>query len=339
MSWMPERFVAPNILISTETSNTVSKRRQRRLRRAFAKVGLRKDRVERFNIDPPSIVVPAPLPKEVEEILVPKAYGFSGLQTYSQRQRARKGRNRVAQELYSPTRATFATRLSKPEAENQTATDFDEDTSANSHAAPAAGLSESSSVMTVVSDTPSHGLGIASRALKQVAKGSHTSFGLSNRFETSSALQRRRTVDRMYDTDTGTKCGIAKSVSSSLFGSALAHSTSQRFPIKEVAKSPGPGSYSTSYNLISKRIGDRWDMRSPSFKPHRKSNSRKRLGHLGQSLLKLEPTVLQASQHVPDNSRGAISIHRTDVSGKGKGKGKKDYYRDVGMSPEHGWEE
>ena len=306
-SWMPERFVAPNILVATSTHDSISKKRQRRRRRAFAKVGLRKDPVARFNIDPPSILVPAPLPKELEDALVPKVYAFSGLQTYGMRKRALRGRERVAQELYSPTRVTFASMPStRAVAESAAPEHAEMEDELPAHASTAAsGLYENSSVLTVVSDTPSHGMGIASRALKQVAKGSHTSFGLSNRFQAESMNQKRQRVDRMYDIDTGPKCGVAKSVTSSLFGNALAHSTSQRFPDTgaSLVESPGPGSYKTSFNLISTRISDRWDMQSSAFRSNTRSNfDRKRLGRLGQGLMantssspSLQPTVMKSS--------------------------------------------
>ena len=112
-----------------------------------------------------------------------------------------------------------------------------------------------------------------------------------------------------------------------MFGNALAHSTSQRFPDTDasIVESPGPGTYKTSFNLISKKIGDRWDMESSAFRSG--GSNRKRLGRLGRHLmassssspsLSLTPTVLKSSPAKMRRARPLLQPARTKGSVKKK---------------------
>ena len=100
------------------------------------------------------------------------------------------------------------------------------------------------------SDTASHGMGIASRAMKLVATGATSSFGRAERFAEESRNRRKVRIDRFYDVDGGNKCSLAKSVRNSLYGSAMAHNKAPRFPrpSPQLAQpdTVGPGSYNSN---------------------------------------------------------------------------------------------
>jgi len=274
-----EKFVEPNFLISTRENAVGRKQRKKRRRNmrgregVFAKVGLGKDKVERINVDPSNILVPAALPPDVEEQLGPAPYAFSSMLTYSQRKKSSVpmsgDKPLSAQELYSPTRHTFAAELSK---NTQHVQDDQDEYEPEDSTAINSGLNDSSTLSSFdsFSDTASHGMGIASRAMKLVASGSTTSFGRSQRFAEENRRRKNTRVDRFYDVDGGVKCSLSKSVAKSLFGTSMAHNEAPRFPKKSSKlvqpDTVGPGSYKVSYGLVSTRISDRWDVQSASFK-------------------------------------------------------------------------
>jgi hypothetical protein len=290
-----ERFLEPNFLISTHDNAVGRKQRKKRRRnlrgreRVFAKVGLRKDHVERINVDPSTILVPAALPKEIEEQMEPAPYAFSSMLTYSQRKKnaipMQNGNRLVAQDLYSATRETFASPATKTHGQEDNIADFEENeddytpgesTMSNRRGDSLQELSTLSSFPSF-SDTASHGMGIASRAMKQVATGANSSFGREERFAAESRIRRKIRTDRFYNLNCGTKCSLAKSVSTSLYGTAMAHSQAPRFLQKSPQLSQpdtiGPGSYKTSFGLISTKIRDRWDVQSSCFKSVHRNRS------------------------------------------------------------------
>lgn len=297
-----ERFLEPNFLITTHDNAVGRKQRKKRRRNlrgregVYAKVGLRKDRIERINVDPSTILVPAALPPEIEEQRDPAPYAFSSMLTYSQRKKnalpmMQDGTRLMAQDLYSSTRDTFASTRTKKfgQEEEEEEYEYNPATSTMSGSDSLEELSTLSSFPSF-SDTASHGTGIASRAMKNVASGATSSFGRAERFAAEARRRRKIRTDRFYNVDGGTKCTLAKSVSKSLCGTAMAHNQAPRFAIKSAKlKQPdnvGPGSYRTSYGLISTKINDRWDMQSSSFKGVERNapdgGKRRRRGSSGQ---------------------------------------------------------
>lgn len=279
-----ERFVEPNFLITTVDNAVGRKQRKKRRRRGrdavYAKVGLRKDPIDRINIEPSEILVPAALPPEIEE-QQEIIYAFSSMMTYNQRKKKNMPKSEdnvclTAQQLYSSTRVTFANDHGKAKAANESVIENEDEDSyhgddAISHRGGS--LHEGSSTLSSFpsfSDTASHGMGIASRAMKLVATGASSSFGRSERFAEESNRRKNRRIDRFYDVDGGVKCSISKSVNKSLFGTAMAHNDAPRFPKKSPKLSQpanvGPGSYKVTQGLISKKIQDRWDLQSSSFR-------------------------------------------------------------------------
>ena len=277
-----ERFVEPNFLITTIDSAIGRKQRKKRRRKGrdavYAKVGLGKDPVERVNVEPSEILVPAALPPEIEEQME-KAYAFSSMLTYNQRKQKDRPVDKdntqlIAQALYTPTRRTFAADLGKNNFGQDGDENIDEYYDGDDAMSTTGGLlhedSSTLSSFASFSDTASHGMGIASRAMKKVASGASTSFGRSERFAAESNRRKNVRVDRFYDVDGGVKCSLSKSVSKSLFGTAMAHNEAPRFPRTNPKLAQpahvGPGTYKVSYGLVSKKIQDRWDLQSSSFR-------------------------------------------------------------------------
>ena len=272
----------------------------------FAKVGLRKDPVERINVDPSTILVPAALPQEVEDQMAPAPYAFSSMLTYSQRKKNAvpsldDGTRLMAQDLYSPTRRTFASPVVNKhrglgEEEGGDDDGYDPD---GSLVGGGDSLEEHSTLSSFpsFSDTASHGMGIASRAMKLVATGATSSFGRAERFAEEARNRRKVRIDRFYDVDGGNKCSLAKSVSNSLYGSAMAHNQAPRFPrpSPQLAQpdTVGPGSYKVNYGIVSTKISDRWDLQSSSFKGIQRKNTGKRRNGLNGS--QSEPALLLQS--------------------------------------------
>jgi hypothetical protein len=91
--------------------------------------------------------------------------------------------------------------------------------------------------------------------------GGVANFPTEKRFEITAP----RGADRIYETNTGPKSGLSKVASESLFGSSIAHDSTQRF-MKTVASTSelvGPGKYSTSFS--STKLNNDWTVPSPVF--------------------------------------------------------------------------
>ena len=300
------RFIPPHILITSETKTKGycrERRAARRRRKAgpFASVGIGKERIPRDSADPSNILVPAALPPELEEALPPTPFAFSPLQTLKLRRERRNsqigGKKKRAQELYRATRATFCNPVMQSKGNSPECT-----------RTPVVSYSTSS----VLSDGASTIFGgdsvyiynpdIAAQAMKN---SRHTSFGIGPRFQEERSSLRRNRVDRFYNIDTGPRCGIAKSVRSSLMGHSLAESRSKRFTIPKTLNKVGPGSYSQSYLLRSSRLQDRWDSPSPSF------SSPGRVKHAKQPLLgrrKVRMSSHRSSPHLRGSPAGGVVL-------------------------------
>lgn len=114
--------------------------------------------------------------------------------------------------------------------------------------------------------------------------GGVANFPFETRFETGKRYKEKKSADRIYDTDTGPKLGMAKKANRSLQGLSIARDTSKRSKklLHSTSELIGPGKYD-GY-IASTKLGNNWAVPSNFFA----SKHRAKTGKTDKSLLALQ---------------------------------------------------